>query len=320
MKRQKIYALAYPHCLMLDIAGPLQVFSSTNQILGEQAYDILIASENANPIETDAGVKLVSDCAFGEIEKGSTIILPGGPGVDRVLNDPDFLTSLQNITKDQDRLISVCSGSLLFAASGLLDGKQATSHWSRKEQVEQLFPNVKWSLDQIFTKQGNVYTSAGVSTGIDLCLSILEEDQGRKITLEVARELVIFMQRTGNQSQFSHPLMIQSQSSPKVQELCNLILDDPSKPWRVRDMSAMVGMTERTLHRHFKTSLGQSPSQYVERIRLDHARQLFDAGEKSVKRIAKFSGFANEQSLRRAFISVFKITPVEYKKRFGNVA
>jgi transcriptional regulator GlxA family with amidase domain len=318
-QQRTVTLVAYPEALLLDIAGPLQVFSSANKILKKKAYRINLCSMEGGGVCTDTGIELLCNTDFAGVQPHGDLIVPGGPGVNKVIEDAVFMEGIVRMARYQKRIISTCSGSIILAAMGILDGKLATCHWSRGDQVRKKFTKVNWDLDRIYTRDGNIYTSAGVSTGIDLCLSVLEEDHGRNAALEVARELVLFMQRTGNQSQYSHPLRLETAPKSRIEELCSMVISDPARSWRISDMSAIANMTSRTLHRHFVADLKESPSQFVERVRLDHARAMIDGGHRNMKRIAALSGFRTEQNLRRAFIGKLSLSPVEYRKRFGSI-
>jgi len=312
--------LAYPNVCFFDIAGPSQVFSTTNQALGKDYYKVMLVGENAKPVVTDTGVSVLVDHGFDKIPEASDMIVPGGKGVDAALGNQKLLEYLKKALKNQRRKVSVCTGSLFLAEIGMLNGKQATCHWLRTDYAPDRYPQVNWDLEKIYTQDGDIYTSAGISTGVDLCLHLVEQDHGRQVALEVARRMVLFMQRSGSQNQYSYPLMMRSTNSTEISDLCATILDNPAKNWSIAEMTKVANMTERTLHRHFTKEFDESPSQFLERVRLDFAKSLFDAGEKSTKQVALRSGFGSEQTLRRAFVNRLHISPSEYRKRFGTAA
>ena len=321
IKKDNLYPItvvAITDTLLMDIAGPCQVFSSANQILKTPHYKTYVTTQEGKPVTTDTGIEISAHFSFDEMPPAGDIIIPGGPSIDANLENQHLLAYLREATKSQRRIISICSGSMLLAAAGLLDGKQATCHWTRTPMLFDKFPKVRWRPDEIFTKDGNTYCSAGVTAGVDLSLSLLEEDHGRNLALDVARELVVFMRRSGGQNQYSKPLKAQAALSSKIRELCIAITENPIGNWQLCDMEAFANMTERTLHRHFIKEFNKSPSRFVEEMRLDLARTFLDHGAQNLEEVAQQSGFKNEQTLRRAFSKYLNITPVDYRHRFGN--
>jgi transcriptional regulator GlxA family with amidase domain len=312
-----IAVFAFHQVMLLDIAGPTQVFTATNQFLGRTAYALSVLSHDGRPVVTDTGVQIGADGCLSAMPAGHDLLVPGGPGVDPLLDDAATLVTLTTVAQRAKRLIGICSGSLLLAATGLLDGKRATSHWVRSPMLRTRFPRVDWQLDQIFTQDGPVYCSAGVTTGIDLALAIVAQDHSRALALDIARELVVFMQRGGGQSQYSHPLKAQTQTVPRLAGLCARIAADPTEDWRIGRMAAIAGMTDRTLLRHFLRHAGQTPSHYVESIRVGLARTLLEGGSPAIKQVAAAAGFGSEQALRRAFVRQLNVTPQDYRDRFG---
>ncbi len=221
--------------------------------------------------------------SFETFEGADDFIVPGGPGVDHRLADRAIRDFLIRIEPAIERFVSICSGSLLTAAAGLLSGRRATTHWERAALAYQRFPDVPWDLDKIFTQDGKFHCSAGVTTGIDLALSLVEADHGRQAALSVAREMVVFMQRHGGQAQYSEPLKPQASSSKRLSALYSAIEADPTATWTVRKMAQMAGTTERTLHREFLAELQQSPSHFIEGRRLAIARDYLERSRKSIK-------------------------------------
>ncbi|GGX61053.1 AraC family transcriptional regulator [Tateyamaria omphalii] len=301
----------------MDVAGPTQVFASTNKILGWKAYEMSVVSEDGRDVVTDTGLALRADASFAAVACANIFIVPGGPGVDQRLDDPLLQRFLKRVEPHMARFVSICSGSLLSASAGLLNGRKATTHWDRIDLAHERFSKVDWHLDEIFTHDGKFHCSAGVTTGIDLALSFVEEDHGRSVALGVAREMVVFMQRQGGQSQYSEPLKAQATSSKRMSELYSLIEQDPTAPWSVSRMAEIAGATERTLHRDFTQEFGQTPSRFVEERRLTIARLYLEGSRKPIKEIASLSGFVTEQKMRRSFMKLLGILPKDYRERFG---
>ncbi len=305
--------------LLMDVAGPAQVFGSANTLLGYDAYRIDICTQDGRDVLTDTGLTLRADGAFQPDRPMDDLIVPGGPGVDLLLDDASLAGYLAPLAARAQRVISVCSGSLLVAATGLLDGRRATTHWDRADLVRQRFAHVDWQLDHIFTADGKFHCSAGVTAGIDLALTLLETDHGRDTALAVAREMVVFMHRHGGQSQYSSPLQAQSTSHARLATLYTRIESRPADTWTVTEMAHAAGTTERTLHRDFLRDVGVSPSRFVEDRRLSMARLYLERSRKSFKQIAALSGFGSEQKMRRSFAKRLGVLPSEYRARFGEV-
>lgn len=317
---RRVAILGFRDALLLDIAGPAQVFGSANKILGWTAYDLQVVTERGDDVVTDTGLRMGCDASLCALHPPHDLIVPGGPAVDTQLDNETLRSFLIAVMPKVERVISVCSGILLTASAGLLDGKQATTHWERTRQAHQQFPNVQWRMDRIYTQDGKLYCSAGVTTGMDLCLSLVEEDHGRDAALRVARKMVVFMQRQGGQSQYSAPLMAQSTTSKRLSALYSIIEADPTRSWSVPEMAKIAGTTERTLHRDFLREFGDSPSRFVEERRVSLARIYLERSAKPVKEIASLSGFGTEQKMRRSFLKVLGILPSHYRDRFGDEA
>ena len=312
---QSVLIIGFDDVLLMDVAGPAQVFSSTNKILGWDAYTVVMDSIDGKDVATDTGLILRTSGPTAEVAAADIFVVPGGPGVDQRLDDRDFQQRLIKLEPNVARFVSICSGSLLTAAAGLLDGRRATTHWERANLTRQRFPEVDWHLDEIFTQDGKFHCSAGVTTGVDLTLAMVEADHGRNVALSVAREMVVFMQRQGGQSQYSGPLKAQATTSKRMGVLYSRIEDNPAAQWSVSRMAQIAGTTERTLHRDFIQEFGQTPSRFVEERRLAIARMYLEGSRKPIKEIASLSGFVTEQKMRRSFVKLLGIVPTDYRSR-----
>lgn len=313
-----VTVVTFPQALLLDIAGPVQVYTTANTLAGKPLYRVQLAAmpDMPNPA-TDSGLCLSPTLDFtGDLPRGD-LLVPGGPGVDTLIGDAAFPATLARQAAHQTRLVSICSGSLLSAAAGLLDGKEATSHWVRGPDLSARFPAVRWRPDAIFTIDGAICCSAGVTAGIDLILALVERDHGSALALDIAREMVVYLRRSGGQTQYSRPLQAQQCTGPRIAPLCAAIADDPVAGWTVGRMAEVANMTDRTLHRHFLRDLGQSPSAYVMTLRLDLARSLLDQGARNLAQVARAAGFRNEQAMHRAFSQALGMPPGAYRDRFG---
>ena len=306
----------FPDVMMLDVVGPLQVFSTANGFIAEPFYRVRTISEDGRPVKSESGLALMVDAGFDDGLPRGDLFTPGGPGTDRQCANPVMIEFLRQAAPKQRRIASVCSGSLLLAECGLLDGREATCHWGRTPDLWKRYPAVRWLPDAIYTRDENIFTSAGVTAGIDLALAMVEDDLGGEVALEVARELVVYMRRAGGQSQYSRPLQAQSAASPRIRRLCEAIVDAPAQDWRVTRMSEFANMTERSLHRLFIREFGESPSRFVEGVRVDFARSALEQTPSSFDNVAALAGLRDAQTLRRAFAKHLGLTPGEYRSRF----
>jgi transcriptional regulator GlxA family with amidase domain len=302
---------------LMDVAGPAQAFDNA-RLGGEPAYTHRYLSLDGKPVCSSSGLRLVADGALAEHRVEDDLLIPGGEGVDRLLDDPEVrrIILLQDISAGKGRLISVCSGALLLAAAGVLDDRSATTHWSRSHMARTLYPKVNWALDTIYTKSEYIYTSAGVSSGIDLAMAIIQQDCGPKAALEVAQELVVYLRRTGGQSQFSDLLRTQFSLEDPISKLVEKVTSEPTRDWRLETLAEEVGMSVRTMSRRFNASFGVSPAQFVERARLNYATTLLNKGV-PIKQVAAKSGFGELQRMRRSFKRHLGLSASEYMDRFS---
>lgn len=318
---------------LLDVAGPVQAFSNV-YMMGEPAYKHRYLSLDGEPVTACCGMKIQTD---GKLETGgplNDLLIPGGEGIDAYLDEPELMSIIsgwQRLSID-NRIISICSGALLLAASGLLDGAEATTHWARGGQAEHKFPLVDWNLDKIFIGDERIFTSAGVTTGIDLALSIIGQDWGAKVALNVAQELVVYLKRNGGQSQFSSHLISQyraqqlnleispnrrpsSRNNP-ILRLIREITANPQENWTADSMAEFTELNTKTLSRRFQKQMLMSPVDFVEQVRLDKSRKLLTENL-VLKQVAHESGFGDVQRMRRAFKRNFGVTLQDYMKSFG---
>ena len=259
---------------------------------------------------------MVPDAALSAETKSDDLLIPGGAGINVLIPNKAICDVIVNHLdhKPKGRIISICSGALLLAAAGVLDGRVATTHWSRLTDTQK-YDRVLWDLDQISTAQDRVFTSAGVTTGIDLALSIIRVDYGATVALAVARELVVQLRRTGGQSQYAIHLAGQFTKDDALTQLIEQVVAEPHLDWSLDTMAQTAKMNPRTLSRHFKRDLKENPAQFVERIRIDHARGLM-AEKLPLKQVAQLSGFGDLQRMRRAFQRRFGIHVKDYINSF----
>ena len=310
---RKIDVLLFDDINLLDAAGPVQAFEAANTD-GRARYRTRYVSLDGGPVRAGCGLRLVPDGTLCVAANGADLLIPGGAGVDALTGNPDLHEIIRKRAETQYRLISVCSGALVLAAAGVLNGLAATTHWSREEDTR-TYPEVNWDLDRINITQGRVFTSAGVTTGIDLALSIIQADCGPKVALAVARELVVQLRRTGGQSQYAFHLAGQFAKGEALSQLIEKVVATPHLDWSLDALADAAGMNARTLTRRFKRDTGETPAQFVEKVRVDHARGLL-SGNMPLKQVAVDSGFGDLQRLRRAFQRQFGVQLSDYRNMF----
>ncbi|MBT1269897.1 GlxA family transcriptional regulator [Pseudomonas sp. VS38] len=319
--RRIINVLAFPNVQVLDVTGPLQVFASANDLARQQGlplpYAVSVIAAQAEPVMTSAGLALVAEPLPPADAPCDTLVIAGGWGVYGAAEDPALVDWVRQKATQARRMTSVCTGAFLLAASGLLDGRRVVTHWTRCEELARKYPQLTVEANPIFIQQGNLWTSAGVTAGIDLCLALVEEDLGRAVALEVARHLVVFLKRPGGQSQFSVTLSLQKGGS-RFAELHAWIAEHLNLDLNVATLAAQAGMSERSFVRHYRAETGQTPARAVELIRVETARRQLADGSASIKRIAVHCGFGCEETMRRSFLRAVSITPQAYRERFSS--
>jgi len=312
-----IDVLLFDNTNLLDVSGPVQAFD-TARANGQKRYSVRYVSLDGKPVRASCGLRIVPDAPLLSDTESDDLLIPGGIGVDALMSNERLLAVIGNHLdrKQSGRIISICSGALLLAEAGVLDGRVATTHWSRLAETQH-YDKVLWDLDEIATAQDRVFTSAGVTTGIDLALSIIRADCGTDAALAVARELVVQLRRTGGQSQYAMHLAGQFTKDDTLTKLIEQVVLEPHLDWTLDALAETAGMNPRTLSRHFKRDLQESPGQFVERVRIDHARGLI-ADKLPLKQVAMLSGFADLQRMRRAFQRRFGVHVSDYVSAFGS--
>lgn len=314
--------IAFDGVQMLDVAGPMEVFAVANEHLpaGATPYRLTLGSPAGRPLGTHAGLQLGPVAALQDLpERIDTLVVTGGSeqALLAAAADPVAKPWLQRQAPAVRRVVGVCTGSLVLAAAGLLDGRRATTHWNRCALLQSLGQGIEVEPDAIFVASHPVYTSAGVTAGIDLCLALVEADHGAATALAVARELVLFLRRPGGQSQFSAGLQVQATAAPPIQALVAALVADPTGDCSVAALAGRVGMSERTFARSFRRETGFSPAQFVEAARVERAKALLESSAWPLARVAQRAGFASVDALQRAFMKRVRITPGQYRERFG---
>jgi transcriptional regulator GlxA family with amidase domain len=315
---RRVVIVAFPGIQPLDAIGPAEVFR-TAATLVPGAYSVEIVAARSGPVPSTS-VGLVADRSFracrGVID---TLIVAGGPGSRDAARDHATVAWVRTAAARSRRVCSVCTGAFVLAKAGILDGHRATTHWASCDRLAERYPAVSVERDPIFVRDGNVYTSAGVTAGMDLALALVEEDLGRKPALEAARWLVLFVKRPGGQSQFSAQLAAQTADREPLRELQEWIAGNLDADLSVAALAARAHMSERNFARAFRRELGLTPAAYVEVARVEAARIALESTRTPVEVVARESGFGTVETMRRAFHRRLGVGPAEYRARFTSI-
>jgi transcriptional regulator GlxA family with amidase domain len=316
---RRIDFLAFPDVQLLDVTGPFQVFASANRLAEEAGqpvpYQLQAVSAEPGAIVSSSGLALVAQALPPADLPLDTLVIAGGVGVQRARTDADLVDWVRARAGVSRRIASVCTGAFLLAATGLLDGRRATTHWSRCAELAASFPAVRVEDDPIYVNDGAIWTSAGVTAGIDLALALVEADLGRSVALSVARDLVVFAKRPGGQAQFSAGLTLAG-SDATFDGLHDWMKRNLRGDLAVPALAEQAGMSERSFVRHYRQVTGTTPARAVERVRVEAARQALGETGLPVKRIARDCGFGSDESMRRSFIRILAVPPHAYRERF----
>lgn len=319
---QKVVMLAFPDAQILDITGPMEIFSRTARWLkdhgrvSELCYDLSIVAKDKGPIRTSSGMQILADYSLDDRVEADTILISGGIGFRQAISDESTLEWLKENLSKVKRVGSVCTGSFVLAELGLLEGKRATTHWAYCEEMHKNFPNVEVDSDAIYVKQGNIYTSAGVTSGMDMALAMVEEDWGQAVALAIAQEMVLYLKRPGGQSQFSPLLRTQQSETERLQQLILWATENPAEDLSVQALAERASMSPRNFARRFLKETQLTPAKYVEQIRVECARRKLENTQEKLERIARDSGFKTAEIMRRSFMRTLGITPNQYRERF----
>ncbi|MCX7096421.1 MAG: GlxA family transcriptional regulator [Methylococcales bacterium] len=323
IKTRLVGIVAYPGVEIIDVTGPMEVFAFANIMLQklemskEPVYAIELLAAQPGPLTTaPCGLQIIANRAYGEVlDDLDTLIIAGTPNIDCLLCDPALKTWVQLMAPQVRRLASVCTGAFLLADCGLLDGLKATSHWHYCDRLASDYPAITVEADRIFVRDGHISTSGGITSGIDLSLSLVEEDWGSEVALGIARFLVMFLRRPGGQSQFSAYLTSEA-SRPELRDLQAWIMVHLTDDLRVETMAEHLCMSPRNFARFFLTETGMTPAKFVELARIDAARHYLGSTKLSIEAVAERSGFADPERMRRAFVRQLGVNPQNYRNRF----
>ncbi|MFI1971186.1 AraC family transcriptional regulator [Streptomyces cinnamoneus] len=313
--RRSVLIVLYEGVQSLDVAGPLEVFKGAANAVGDpDAYRVRTASVDGRPVRTHSGLGLMPDAALGDCAPPDLLLVPGGLCTRE--QDPRLVAWLRATGSLAGRRVSVCTGAFLLAAAGLLDGRRATTHWAYCDDFAERYPSVRLEAEPIFIRDGDVATSAGVTAGIDLALALVEEDHGRRTALAVARHLVVFLRRPGNQRQFSAHLAAQTADRPTLRDVQHWIAEHPADDLSVEALAARANLSPRHFARAFHTEVGTTPGRYVEQVRLEAARRMLEDTADGVAEVSRACGYGTPEAMRRAFVRTLGTAPAEYRRRF----
>jgi transcriptional regulator GlxA family with amidase domain len=314
---RKVVIVGFPGVQALDVVGPHDVFTSAS-LLTEGGYDVVMAAADGQPVTTATGLTFVTAPLPDPAGPIDTVVLPGGGGVDAARNNADLVAWIKGITGNARRIVTVCTGAFLAAEAGLLDGRRATTHWAFAGRLAREFPCIDVDPDPIFVRSSDtVWTAAGVTAGIDLALSLVEDDYGTEVAQTVARWLVLYLRRPGGQTQFAAPVWMPRAKRTSIREVQEAIEAEPGGAHSIGDLARRAAMSPRHFTRVFTDEVGEAPGQYVERIRTEAARRQLEETDDTVVAIASRCGFGTAETMRRNFLRRVGISPDQYRKAFA---
>ncbi|NLV54284.1 MAG: helix-turn-helix domain-containing protein [Acidimicrobiales bacterium] len=314
-----IALLVFDRLQHLDLAGPMEVLDTADQVAGGGAYALHVVSPDDRPVRTSSGLAITPTTARADLPRRlDTFLVVGGRGTREHLDDERFLATVRDLAARADRVASVCTGALVLAAAGLLDGHRATTHWAWSDHLAALGPSVEVEPDAIYVRDGDRWTSAGVTAGIDLTLAMVEVDLGAPVAHEVAGHLVVFARRPGGQAQFSAALVGQTATSPALADLQAWLPDHLDEDCTVEALARRTAMSPRTFARTFRAEVGTTPAAHVEALRIEAARRLLATTDLGVAAVATRVGFGRPETLHRAFARRVGTTPARYRQHFSH--
>jgi transcriptional regulator GlxA family with amidase domain len=316
-----VFFVLYDGVELLDLAGPAEVFSQANTLLGSKAYDIhYVSAHNDRPVQTTAGLPVCATALPRKVDAIDTVFVPGAelPALEAAIADPKLMDWLRRTLPKSDRIASVCTGAFILGALGKLDKRRVTTHWAGIEQLQQMFPAAQVQNDTLYINDDELWTSAGVLSGVDMALAIVSQDHSRSLALEIARLLVVYLFRDGGQTQFSAPIDMQSKAAQSdLLRLTAWLLANVDKAISVEAMADYMSTSVRSLHRHCQDVFGISPAKLFVELRLEHARSLLNSGELSVKTVALNCGYGSAAAFSKAFKQRYGVGPGGYRTRFA---
>jgi transcriptional regulator GlxA family with amidase domain len=322
LEPRQVAIVAYPDVQSLDIVGPLEVFAGAQRLIDatarpDRGYEVSVLSRDGEPLRTSSGLTITPHARLTAAPKPiDTLIVAGGHGHADAAEDRELIDWIVRASATARRTASVCTGAFLLARAGLLDGRRATTHWASAHELQRQYPRVRVDPEPIFVREGGVWTSAGVTAGMDLALALVEDDLDADAALEIARHLVLFLRRPANQSQFSATLAAQRAEREPLREIQRAVLEDVAGDHSVEAMAARAHMSPRHFARAFRAETGVTPARHVERVRLEAARRRLEDTSEPIAAIASECGFGTAETMRRAFLRTLRVGPTEYRRRF----
>ena len=314
---RRIVIAAFPGVQTLDVVGPAEVFSTADRLASGSEYTVEVVAASGGALTTGSGLKLLPHRSLSGVRGPiDTLMVAGGTGVADAMDDERLVRWIRSAASRARRVASVCNGAFLLAEAGLLDERRATTHWAACAELQRRYPAVAVEAAPIFVRDGDVYTSAGVTAGIDLALALVEDDLGAAVARDAARWLVLFLRRPGNQAQFSAGAAWQPAERPPLRDLQSWIADNLTADLSVAALAERAYMSPRNFARAFRREVGVTPGAYVESVRLERARAELEAGDASVDAVAAMCGFGTVETMRRAFQRRFDTGPAAYRSRF----
>ena len=316
MSDPQIVIATFGAAQILDVTGPLEVFSTASRFLESASYRTDVVTTGGGPVTATCGLEFASSPIGDVVGPVDTLMVAGGVGVHAATADEELLHHIRRLATGARRVTSVCSGAFILAAAGLLDGRRATTHWDACRLLEDRYEGVTVDADAIYVRDGNVWTSAGVTAGIDLALALVADDHGRSAAATVARRLVVYLQRSGGQAQFSAVLAAQAADTAPVIDLLSWLRDHLTDNLTVAALARQINLSERQFSRVFKSEVGVTVADHVEAVRLESACRLLETTNRTIEQIARACGFGTPETMNRTFRRRLNTTPTEHRQHF----
>lgn len=318
MSRPRVVIVTFAEAQILDVTGPLEVFSSASRFLPSTGYRTDVVTTTGGLVLSSSGLEFSSTCIADVDTPIDTLMVAGATDMRAAAADQELLRQVRRLAADARRVTSVCSGAFVLAAAGLLSGRRATTHWAECGRLHDTYADVTVEADSIYVQDGNVWTSAGVTAGIDLALALVAEDHGHRAAASVARHLVVYLQRSGGQAQFSALLAAQGADTQPVRDLLSWVRDHLGDDLSVPALARQVNLSERHFTRVFKAELGITAAEHVESVRLESACRLLETTGSSIEQIARACGFGTPETMNRSFRRRLNTTPGEHREHFAS--
>jgi len=311
-----VWFLGFDGMQSLDVTGPYEVFAGVNTALGREAYSLRLVSRDGAPVASESWLTFRTERVPDQVPAGLTLVLPGGSGARHATADRALIDVVTDLASRAERVLTVCTGAYLAAAAGLADGRRVTTHWAWARELAQRFPAIDVEPDSLYVRDGDLWSSAGVTAGIDLALAVVEHDHGAEVAQLIARHLVMFLRRPGGQSQFATPVWTERARTGAVEAVQQRIDADPGGDHRLDLLARQAGMSTRHFARCFTAETGLTPGAYVARVRVEAARRALETSDATVDAIAARCGFGTAETMRRTFHRQLGVSPDEYRSRF----